>query len=47
MKLDIKYYREMGVKIGENVRAFSPIIAAEPYLVEVGNNVTISTEVNL
>lgn len=45
MNLDIENFRKKGVKIGENVRAFSPIISAEPYLLEVGNSVTISTDV--
>lgn len=45
MEVIIKYYRLSGAKIGNNVRAFSPIISAEPYLIEVGNNVTISTGV--
>ncbi len=45
MEIEIKWYRSKGAKIGSNVRAFSPIIASEPYLLDVGNNVTISTGV--
>ncbi|EJT6501161.1 DapH/DapD/GlmU-related protein [Clostridium perfringens] len=45
MNLDIENFRKKGAKIGENVRAFSPIMSAEPYLLEVGNSVTISTDV--
>lgn len=45
MKKKICYYRLKGAKIGENVRAFSPILSSEPYLIEVGDNVTISTNV--
>lgn len=46
MYLKIQSYRDMGAKIGENVRSFSPITSSEPYLIEIGNNVTISSEVN-
>lgn len=46
MELRLDLYRRKGVKIGEGVRAFSPLISAEPYLLEIGNNVTISTGVN-
>ena len=46
MNFDIEYYRSKGVKIGENARIFSNIITPEPYLLTIGNNVTISTGVN-
>lgn len=42
----IKYLKCMGVAIGDNLRCFSEIVSAEPYLLEIGNNVTISTGVN-
>lgn len=45
MNLKLIRYRRQGAKIGENVRAFSKITSAEPYLIEIGNNVTISSEV--
>lgn len=45
MKYMLEEYRMNGAIIGENVRAFSPISSAEPYLIEIGNNVTISTGV--
>ncbi|MGG2024818.1 acyltransferase [Gottfriedia sp. S16(2024)] len=45
MSLNIRYYRSVGVKIGENMRAFSPLLTAEPYLLEFGNNITISSNV--
>lgn len=45
MEIKIEYYRRKGVKIGDNVRAFSPLLSAEPYLLEFGNNITISTGV--
>lgn len=45
MELEIQRYREKGVKIGQNMRAFSPPSSAEPYLLEFGDNITISTGV--
>lgn len=45
MELKIQRYRENGVKIGRNMRAFSPPSSAEPYLLEFGDNITISTGV--
>lgn len=47
MCLKIDYYRSKGAIIGENVRTFSDLISAESYLIEVGNNVTISSGVKL
>ncbi len=45
MELKVQMYREKGVKIGNNMRTFSPLISAEPYLLEFGHDVTISTGV--
>ncbi|WP_347939971.1 acyltransferase [Peribacillus simplex] len=45
MALNVKYYKSKGVKIGENMRAFSPLLSAEPYLLSFGHNVTVSTKV--
>ena len=45
MEMEIEQYRKKGVKIGENMRAFSPPYSAEPYLLEFGDNITISTGV--
>ncbi len=45
MKYKLKRYRLYGAKIGRNVRAFSPISSAEPYLITVGDNVTVATNV--
>ncbi|WP_028402009.1 acyltransferase [Ectobacillus panaciterrae] len=45
MKLDLLYYKSLGVEIGNNVRFFSPLITSEPYLLKFGNNITISTNV--
>lgn len=42
----INALRKEGCKIGNNTRIFSNI-TAEPYLVEIGDNCTISTEVSL
>lgn len=46
MLLRIKRYRMDGANIGTNVRAFSPISSGEPYLISIGNNVTISIGVS-
>lgn len=45
MEYHLASYRKRGVTIGKNVRAFSPLISAEPYLLKIGNNVTVSTGV--
>ncbi|MBS6509126.1 MAG: acyltransferase [Paraclostridium bifermentans] len=45
MDIEIEYYRSLGVKIGNGVRSFSPLTSAEPYLLEVGDNVTVSSQV--
>ncbi len=43
--LKIKLYRIRGYKIGSNCRIFTELAGAEPYLVSIGNNVSISTNV--
>lgn len=45
MQLDIDYYKSRGIKIGKNMRTFSSLICAEPYLLSFGDNVTISSDV--
>ncbi|EOT30778.1 acyltransferase [Enterococcus saccharolyticus] len=45
IKFDNYYYRKIGIKIGRNVRSFTKISIAEPYLLEIKDNVTISTNV--
>ncbi len=45
MKYKLQKYRMHGARIGDGVRAFSPITSAESYLISVGNNVTIATGV--
>lgn len=43
----INYYRSLGMTIGKNTHVFSRIVSSEPFLITIGNNVTISTGVNL
>ena len=43
----IKYYRNLGMLIGESTHIFSRIVSSEPFLITIGNNVTISTGVTL
>lgn len=40
-------FRKEGVKIGKGTHIFSNIAASEPYLVKIGANCTISTDVSL
>lgn len=39
------YYRCMGVKIGKDCLLCSSPMTREPYLINIGNNVTVSTNV--
>ena len=43
----IKYLRQQGMTIGENCRIFTDISTSESYLVEIGDNTTISGNVSL
>ena len=43
----VDYYCKKGMKIGKNPRIFSDIYTPEPYLIEIGDNVTISSKVQL
>ncbi len=43
----VNYYRKKGIKIGDNCLICSNIITREPGLIEIGSNVTISTNVSL
>lgn len=45
MKYKLRKYRLHGAKIGDGVRAFSPISSAESYLLTIGNNVTVASGV--
>ena len=42
-----RHFRSKGTKIGENCKIYSNIVTSEPYLVEVGSDVTISFDVQL
>lgn len=42
----VQQFRKEGIKIGQGTRIFSNIITSEPYLISIGKNCTISTEVN-
>lgn len=46
-KLITKWFRRNGMKIGENCTICCNILPSEPYLVSIGNNVTISAPVQL
>lgn len=39
------YFRKAGMKIGKNCNICCNIMTAEPYMIEIGNNVTISGNV--
>lgn len=41
------YYRKQGMKIGRNTHIFTELKSLEPYLISIGDNVTISTEVKI
>lgn len=42
----IGYARKLGVKIGDDCRLINfPMFGSEPYLIEIGNHVTISSDV--
>lgn len=43
----IGYLRDQGMKIGNNCRIFSDISTSESYLIEIGDNVSISGHVTL
>lgn len=43
----ISDYRNSGMRIGGGCRIFTKINTSEPYLIEIGNNVTISINVEL
>lgn len=44
--ITIMNMRKSGITVGENCRIFTSIRAAEPYLIHIGNNVTISSSVS-
>lgn len=44
-KIIEKYFRKKGIKLGEGCCIYSDISSSESYLITVGNNVTISNDV--
>lgn len=40
-----EYFRGQGAQVGQNCRIYSDILSSEPYLIEIGSNVTISNGV--
>lgn len=40
-----RFFRRQGVKLEKNCRIYSNIVTSEPYLLSIGDNVTISSEV--
>ena len=40
-----RFFRKCGISVGDNCHIYSNIVTSEPYLISIGNNVTISTEV--
>lgn len=42
-----KYFRKCGIKIGKQCNICSDIVTSEPYLIEIGSNVTIGGHVEL
>jgi len=45
-KYAYKYAKKIGVEIGENVRLFSTNFGTEPYLIKIGDHVTVSGNVS-
>lgn len=46
-KINVKWFKRNGMKIGENCTICCNILPSEPYLVTIGDNVTISAPVQL
>ena len=46
-KLTAKWFRRQGMQIGDNCTICCNILPSEPYLVTIGNNVTVSAPVQL
>lgn len=46
MELKIAELRKKGVRIGDHCRIFSNIFSTEPYLIHIGDHVTISSNVS-
>lgn len=41
-EINLSYYRSLGMKIGENLKCYSNLTTPEPYLLELGDDITIS-----
>lgn len=41
----IRYFEKKGIKIGKNCKIYSNIVTPESFLIELGDNVTIASEV--
>lgn len=41
----IKFARKIGVKVGDNCKFYNPKFSSEPYLIEIGNHVEITSGV--
>ena len=41
-----KYYKKAGMRIGNGTHIFSKLSLSEPYLISIGNNTTIATNVS-
>jgi acetyltransferase-like isoleucine patch superfamily enzyme len=46
-KTDIEYYRSLGVTIGDDCRIYTDRFGSEPWLISIGNSVTITSGVNI
>lgn len=47
MNVIIDEFRKCGISIGKNCNIYSNIITSEPYLIKIGDNVTISNDVQI
>ena len=41
------WFRKQGIALGEHCSIFCNIVSSEPYLIKIGNNVTVSNDVQL
>lgn len=46
-KSGVEYARYLGVEVGENCRILSPRFGSEPWLIKIGNKVTITSGVRI
>ena len=47
MDVILKFFRKYGIKVGEKCNIYSNIVTSESYLINIGNNTTISNNVQL